>query len=95
MPGSDAELVELWLHGRRQDRAADRAAAERFLAFVGKPLGRATVGDLEAFGGSLTDLTPAPRARAVAAARSLLSFGHGTGYLPPRERWRAGPGRPA
>jgi hypothetical protein len=96
MPGSDAELVERWLRGRRaQRRAADRAAIERFLAYVGKPLARVTVGDVVAFGDSLTDLSPAPRMRTVTAVRSLLEFGHRTGYLPPRSRGRAGPGRPA
>jgi integrase/recombinase XerD len=95
MPESDAELIELWLRGRRRDRAADRAAIERFLAYVGKPLARVTVGDVVAFGDALTELSPAPRADVVAAVWGLLRFGRRTGYLPPRGRGRPGPGRPA
>ena len=93
MPESDAALVELWLRSRRQRRVTDRAAAEHFLAFVGKPLGQVTVGDIQAFGDALTELSPAPRAHAVGAVWSLLRFGHRVGYLPPRGRRRSGPGR--
>ena len=80
---TDQALVELWLQsgpaGRRPDA---RASVDRFLTFVGVPLGRVTADDLRAFGESLADLTPAPQARVQSAVVSLLRLGRQVGYLP-------------
>ena len=86
---TDEALVELWLQGRRPGgRADDRASANRFLAFVGRPLGQVTARDLRTFGETLDDLTPAPRARMQSAVYSLLTFGRQVGYLPRERRGR-------
>ena len=80
---TDEALIELWLRGRQPSwRAVDRASVERFLAFVGRPLGQVTVSKLQAFEESLNDLTPAPRARAQTAIVGLLRLGRQVGYLP-------------
>ena len=54
---------------------------ERFLAFVAMPLGRVTLGDVQAFSDSLAGLAPNSRTRTLAAVKSLLAFGQRTGYL--------------
>src|SRR5918912_3253159 len=80
---TDAQLVQLWLHGRSpHTQRAYRADAERFLAFVARPLRAVTLGDLQAFADALEGLAPSSRARTLAAVKSLLSFGQRTGYLP-------------
>ena len=79
----DATLLRLWLHGRPGTTARAYAAdARRFLAFVGKPLPGATLGDLQAYADSLDGLATATRQRRLAAVKSLLAFGHRLGYLP-------------
>ncbi len=79
---SDAQLVALWLHGRSAGTwrayAADLAA---FLAHVRRPLQAVTLGDVQAFQDTLATLAPATEARRLSAVKSLLSFGHKTGYL--------------
>ena len=72
-------------------RAVDRAAVERFLAFVGKPLSRVTPADLAAFWETLDDLTPAPRVGVQTAVSSLMTFGRRVGYLPGGRRRRPRP----
>jgi integrase/recombinase XerD len=50
------------------------------------PLRAVTLGEVQAFATALAApeaaLTPAAQARALAAAKSLLAFGHRLGYLP-------------
>src|SRR5262249_50060861 len=57
-----------------------------FLAHAGRPLRGVTLGDVQAFATALAAeaaaLTPASQARALAAVKSLLAFGHRLGYLP-------------
>src|SRR5579875_224705 len=78
----DRELIQLWLHGRSSHtQRAYRADVERFCASVGKPLADVTLLDLQQFANSLIDLAPASRYRTLSAVKSLLSFGHRTGYL--------------
>lgn len=80
----DAELVTVWLgtKGSAHTRRAYAADAARFLAFIeGRPLARVTVADLGAFIDSLTGAASS-RARTVGAVKSLLAFGHRTGFLP-------------
>jgi integrase/recombinase XerD len=85
-PGSDSEFVSVWLatmtspHTRR----AYSSEIRRFRAFVSeKPLRQVTLADLQAFRDELERLAyqPATQNRALTALKSLLSFGHETGYL--------------
>ncbi len=80
---TDEQLLRLWLHGRPATTTrAYVADIDRFRAFVGKPLGSVTVGDVQAFSDTLDGLSDASRARKLSAVKSLLSFGHRIGYLP-------------
>jgi site-specific recombinase XerD len=87
--GSDEHLIRLWLHDKSANaQRAYLADISRFLAFVEKPLRAVTLDDLQAFADTLSRpnregklvLTPAGR-RAVAATKSLLTFGQRVGYL--------------
>jgi site-specific recombinase XerD len=83
----DAQLLALWLFGRSpHTQRAYRREAARFLAHAGRPLREVTLGDVQAFATALAAeemaLTPASQARALAAVKSLLAFGHRLGYLP-------------
>jgi integrase/recombinase XerD len=78
---TDAQLLELWLHGKsRHTQRAYRTEAERFLHFVARPLRAITLMDLQAYADSL-DGAPATRSRSLSAVKSLLSFGQRTGFL--------------
>ena len=80
---SDQHLLEIWLHGRSpHTQRAYRADITRFLAMIGKPLPSVTLSDLQQFADSLALLAPASRYRTLSAVKSLLAFGHRTGYLP-------------
>ena len=80
---SDAQLIEVWLHGRSpHTQRAYAADVARFLAGAGKPLGHVTLADLQQFADALEDLAPASRYRTISAIKSLLAFGHRIGYLP-------------
>jgi len=82
---SDAQLVELWIHGRpvgtKKGYGAD---ARQFLAFVNKPLHGVTLGDIQAFASHLDecDLASATKNRRVAVVKSLFAFAYRLGYLP-------------
>jgi integrase/recombinase XerD len=79
----DRELIKVWLHGRSvHTQRAYRADVERFCGNVGKALADITLLDLQRFADSLTELAPASRYRMLSAVKSLLGFGHRTGYLP-------------
>ena len=78
----EQRLVDMWLHGRPvHTQTAYRRDANRFLAFVNCSLKEVTLGDVQAFADSLEG-KPSSRARTLAAVKSLLAFGHRTGYLP-------------
>jgi site-specific recombinase XerD len=78
---TDEQLVELWLHGKSpHTQRAYRTEAERFLNFVARPLRMVTLVDLQAYADSLEG-APATRIRALAAVKSLLTFGQRTGFL--------------
>ena len=83
---NDTALVELWLGTKVSvhTRRAYRSETVRFLAAVEKPLVLVTLGDLQAWSEALGQggLRPASQNRALTAIKSLLSFGHETGYLP-------------
>ena len=82
---TDRELVELWL-GTKRSEHTQRAYArdvEGWLVYLrgfGRGLRGATAADLQGWATSL-DGAPATRARRISAVKSLLTFGHKTGYL--------------
>ena len=79
----DAQLLEIWLHGRStHTQRAYRADFERFRGVKGKTLNAVTLADLQEFADSLNALAPASRYRTLSAIKSLLAFGHRIGYLP-------------
>jgi integrase/recombinase XerD len=80
---ADAQLLELWLHGRSEhNQRAYRTDVDHFLACVRKPLRTATVGDVQAWMDTLDHLAPGSRARKISSVKSLFGFGHRLGYLP-------------
>ncbi len=82
---SDAEFFDLWLGTKSsaETRRAYRMEIQRFLAATAKPLARITLSDLQSYSAALAHrgLKPASQNRALTAIKSLLSFGHETGYL--------------
>jgi len=82
----DQEFITLWLGTKvsAHTKRAYRAEADRFRAATAKPLGWVTMMDLQAYAETLGQgsLKPASQNRALTAIKSLLSFGHETGYLP-------------
>jgi integrase/recombinase XerD len=85
-PAQDAQLLQLWLSLKTSPhtRRAYAADSTRFQAAVRKPLAQVTLSDLQAWAEGLGQgsLKPASQNRAITAVKSLLSFGHETGYLP-------------
>jgi integrase/recombinase XerD len=78
---SDETTIGLWLHGRSPTtRRAYDGDARAFLTQSAKPLRAVTIGDIQAYGQSLTHLAPASQARRLSAVKSLLSFAHRIGY---------------
>lgn len=82
----DRTLIELWLQTKvsPHTQRAYRAEVERFRGFIAKPLAWVTLADLHGYREHLGQgsLKPASQNRALTALKSLLSFGHETGYLP-------------
>src|SRR3712207_8501259 len=79
---TDAQLIGLWLHGRSpRTQRAYTADVARFLDTVGKSLRAITLGDLQRFADSLTELAPTTQARMLSSVKSLLTFAQKTGYL--------------
>jgi integrase/recombinase XerD len=83
---NDGRLIALWvsLKNSAHTQRAYAAEADRFRDFVGKPLAVVTLMDVQAYAEALGQgsLQPASQNRALTAVKSLLSFGHETGYLP-------------
>jgi integrase/recombinase XerD len=81
---SDEVLIKLWLAGRsRHTVLAYQRDVELLLVFLaerGRSLRTATVLDLNDWGAGLVG-EAATLARRLSAAKSLLTFGHRTGYL--------------
>ena len=78
---NDTQLIDLWLHGRSAEtKLAYRKNVRRFLDFVGKPLPQVTLRELQAFVDQLTGAA-ASRRLAIAALKSLFSFGSKITYL--------------
>lgn len=85
-PGSDTDFVTLWLGTMTSPHTRRAYAAEirRFSGFMGeRPLQQITLADLQAFRDELGRLAyqPTTQNRALTAIKSLLAFGHETGYL--------------
>ena len=79
---SDEHLIALWLHGRSPGtQRAYRADLVAFRAHVRLPLREVTLGDVQGYQDTLAGLATASQARKLSAVKSLLSFGHKTGYL--------------
>jgi integrase/recombinase XerD len=79
---NDNQVIAMWLHGRPQ--TTQRAYAyevQGMLVKVRKPLGRITLGDLQGYFDTLSELSHASQARAVNAIKSLFSFAQRIGYL--------------
>src|SRR3954453_10483869 len=80
---NDSRLTELWLHGRSPaTQRAYQADLAAFRAVVPAPLRQVTLGDLQAYQDTLTNMAPTTQARRLSAIKSLLSFGQRTGFLP-------------
>lgn len=79
---SDDAIIRIWLHGRSPATIqAYKTDARHFLSFIAKRLRAVTVGDLNAFAGSLGKLATASRARKLSSVKSLLTHAHRLGYL--------------
>lgn len=81
--GSDDHLVDLWVarSASPATRRKYRAEATRMRAFMGQPLSRIGIGDLQAYLAGLEGKAPATRANATATLKSLFSFAQEIGYL--------------
>jgi len=80
-PIPDAQLIEIWLHGRsRHAQRAYAADVRRFCAFSGKRLSAVTLADLQKSADLLPDLHSAV-VTGSSAVKSLLGFGYLTPNL--------------
>jgi site-specific recombinase XerD len=78
---SDAQLIELWLHGRTPNtQAAYQHDIARFFSFVRKPIREITLRDFQDFTDSLEGSIGTKR-RVIAAVKSLFSFAMKVGYI--------------
>jgi site-specific recombinase XerD len=79
---NDQQVLAMWLHGRpATTQRAYSYEVQGLLAVTGKPLAQITLGDLQGHFSGLETLTPASRARAVNAVKSLFRFAQRIGYL--------------
>ena len=80
--GTDEQMIALWLHGKAEStQRAYRHDVQALLESTGKSLEQTTLGDLQRFEQSISNLSPSSRARALASIKSLLSFSQRVGYL--------------
>jgi integrase/recombinase XerD len=78
---NEAQLIELWLHGRSvHTQLSYRKDVGRFLTFVGKPLPQVMLREFQAFVDQLQG-APSSRRLAIAAVKSLFSFAAKIGYI--------------
>jgi integrase/recombinase XerD len=79
---SDEMLIKLWLHGRPlHTQRAYQTDLRRFRGQAAKSFAAVTLTDLQDFADSLSGLKGSSRYRILSAVKSLLAFGHRTGYL--------------
>lgn len=77
------QLIELWLHERSPNtKDGYRRYLKRFLAHVDKPLDEVTLLDFQTWQLTLRSMSPASQRTAIAAIKSLFSFGFELGVLP-------------
>jgi integrase/recombinase XerD len=81
---SDDGMVDLWLGNYRSTHTRRRYAADAraFLTFVSKPLRTVTLGDIQAFGASLSGGSSGTAACRLSGVKSLISLAHRLGYIP-------------
>lgn len=78
---NDAQVIELWLHGRSANTAsAYRGDVARFFQFVRKPLQTITLRDFQEFADEIQG-SVGTRRRVIAAVKSLFSFALKLGYV--------------
>ncbi len=79
---STSQLIELWLYQRSPNTIESyKHHVEGFFAHVGKPLSQVTLSDLQTWQLSLSGMSPGSQKTALAAIKSLFSFGHKLGVL--------------
>jgi site-specific recombinase XerD len=79
---NDLQLFDLWLHGRSNcTRRAYASDIRSFMDYAEKGLREVTLGDMQAWTGSIADRASSTQARMIAAVKSLLSFACKLGYV--------------
>ena len=80
---ANERLVAMWLDGLSNHTVDSyRRHVRLFLEFVNKPLHLVTLADLQLWRATLDHLAPSSQGTAMAAVKSLLSFGARIGVLP-------------
>jgi integrase/recombinase XerD len=78
---TDAQLIELWLHGRSANtQAAYQHDIGKFFSLVGKPIREVTLRDFQTFADAIEGSVGTKR-RVIAAVKSLFSFALKLGYV--------------
>ncbi|MBV8095958.1 MAG: site-specific integrase [Acetobacteraceae bacterium] len=77
------ELLQSWLTDfSPQTKRAYNADVAGFLNFLAKPLRMVTTDDVQRYWRSLSHLSPASQNRKLSVVRSLIRFGHRSGFFP-------------
>lgn len=80
---TDDEVIRLWVYGRPLNtQIAYEREISRWRRYVKKPLQSVTLGDVQEFAESISEMKSSSVARALAAIKSLMSFAHEIGYVP-------------
>ena len=81
---TDDGMVRVWLDCYRSPNTRRRYAADAraFLGFAGKPLRECTLSDIQAFAGSLADVSTSTAAARLTGVKSLIALAHRLGYIP-------------
>lgn len=79
----DAQVIELWVHGRSPStQRAYRADAQRLIQQTGLTLHQIQLEHLQVFADSLRHLAPTSQQRTLSAIKSLFHFATRIGYTP-------------
>ena len=80
---TNSQLIEQKLHGRSPNTVESyKHHVSGFLASVGKPLDEVTLLDIQTWQLSISAMSPGSQRTALAAIKSLFSFGYQLGVLP-------------
>src|SRR5262245_8813138 len=84
---TDGQLIESWLQTKANKSLQTWRVYDRnqrlFVSFVAKPLRLVSVEDMHAFRNSLSpSYSQESQRQILASVKSLVRYGHGTGYLP-------------